>query len=237
MAKKRVRPQLRRTKQPPHNASHHKHRRTVTKPADQTTVDEHIQQIQQAYTIGQKLLKSCPKHIPNRERQERAKKHGISEGTAGRYRQMAEIYSQSDLDALYREFRTEKHALVVTHFFVLIGVPDRTTRKAMAQEAVKRRLSVSGLRKLKQLQKIGKSGGNGKSGGRKPATVRLTTTAELQEAVYFEMGKWRRWLDQFPMPPHTIKPSLKKRLQALQTLVKSTEDLSRNQVAGNHPTK
>ena len=184
-------------------------------------VSERIERIKKSHSIGAELLQTYSDHSPPGMMRALAAKYGIPEGAARRYRQIAKMFSQSELDALYDQFRAENFAFTVTHFFVLIGVNDRKARKKLAQAAMQKKLNITQLRKLKL--RIEHSTG---PGGRRPDVVNLQTQEDLHAAVHFEAGKWRRWLDHLLEEPRPIKPSLRKRLAELHSLVKKVQTLS-----------
>ena len=150
-----------------------------------------------------------------------AEEFKIPEGATRRYRQIAKMFSQSELDALYDQFRAENFAFSVTHFFVLIGVNDPEARKNLAQDAVQKKLNLTQLRRLKVRTECSTG-----PGGRRPAVVTLQTGEDLHAAINFEAGKWNRWLEHLLRVEGPIKPALKSRLVELHCLVKKVQSLS-----------
>ena len=190
-------------------------------------VEANIGHIQRCFAIGSELKVACPKPSPQSEMREQAAQRGIAWGVVGKYRQFANMYRQTELDRLYKEFRTQRFGLSMTHFFTLICVDDRKLRQTMAMDAVRQKLSVSALRKLTKP----KDDNSEVILGRRPDVTKLEGEEVLQEAIHFETAKWCRWLDHLlpPLPeqPRKIKPSLKKRLSELRALVQKVEKLSR----------
>ena len=78
----------------------------------------------------------------------------------------------------------------MTHFFILIGVGKTGIRKKLAQDAVRGRLGIEALRKLK-LKIAGNSTG---PGGRRPKVVKHESKLDLRAAIHFESVKWQQSL-------------------------------------------
>ena len=190
-------------------------------------VEANISHIQQCYTLGSELKVACPKPSSQSKMKELAEQQGVAWGVAGKNRQFANLYGQTELDRLFKVFRTRKFSISMSHFYVLLSVEDRKLRETLALIAVRQKLSVSALRKLTKP----KDDNSGVILGRKPDVTKLEGEEVLQEAIHFETAKWCRWLDHLlppqPEQPRKIKPSLRKRLCELQALVRKVEKLSR----------
>ena len=104
--------------------------------------------------------------------------------------------------------------------FVLVAVPKQISRK-LQQDAVRQKLNLTQLRKLK-LRIEGSKG----SGGRKPDVMRWHTRDDLHAAIHIEAGRWHRWLDQLLGASPEIEPLLKKRLNELRDVVRDVKTLS-----------
>jgi hypothetical protein len=192
------------------------------KHATSPLVEERIKRIQKCHRIGSEILKRYPDHAPRNKMQKLATKYGIPEGATRRYRQIADMFTQSALEELYDQFREKNFAFSVTHFFVLIGVQNKKTRTELQKKAVRHELNITQLRKLK-LRNEHSTG----PGGRRPDVVRLQTPEDLHAAINFEAGKWHRWLKHLLEKDRPIKPTLNKRLVELHCLVKKVQSLSR----------
>lgn len=184
-------------------------------------VEDRIARIEKCHSIGSKILKRCPEHAAPNEMQALAVEYEIPEGATRRFRQIAKMFTLSELDGLYDQFRTVNFAFTVTHFFVLIGVHDRKTRKKLIQTAVEEKLNITELRRLKLRTEC-----STRPGGRRPAVVTLQTGEDLHAAINFEAAKWHRWLEHLLEKRRSIKPALRKRLSELSDLVKKVRSLS-----------
>jgi len=193
----------------------------IVKNADSQLVEERIKRIQKCHSIGLQIRKQCPDHAARNEMQKLAAEYEIPEGATRRYRQIAKMFTPSELKDLYSQFRKQNFAFTVTHFFVLIGVKDWKIRKELTEAAVQQKLNITQLRKLT----LGTKRSTG-PGGRRPDVVRLPTPEDLHAAISFEAGKWNRWLEHLLRVEGPIKPALKKRLVELHCLVKKVQSLS-----------
>ena len=110
---------------------------------------------------------------------EYAKEFGIPAGDARRYRQFAELYSEGDLNDLYRKCRSQNFALAATHFRVLIGVKKKSDSTSLALKTIKQHLSVSELRRLARQ----KNGPRKPAGGRKPDILGLLDQKDRKSVV------------------------------------------------------
>ena len=191
------------------------------KHATSPLVEERIKRIQKCHRIGSEILKRYPDHAPRNKMQKLATKYGIPKGATRRYRQIANMFTQSDLDELYDQFREKNFAFTVTHLFVLIGVQNEKTRTELQKKAVRHELNITQLRKLKLRNEYSTG-----PGGRRPDVVRLQTPEDLHAAISFEAGKWHRWLEHLLRVKPRIKPALKSRLVELHGLVKKVQSLS-----------
>ena len=98
---------------------------------------------------------------------------------------------------------------------------DRRLEQELQQDAVRRKLNITQLRKLKL--RIEHSEG---SGGRRPDVVSLQSEEDLHAAIHFEAGKWHRWLKLLLKEQRLINPALRKQLAALHRLVQKVQNLS-----------
>ena len=187
-------------------------------------VEEHIAEVQRCFTLGVEIYNACTRPDQPLGLKQQARLLRIPENTARKYRQIAQTYTQPELNNLYRFFRAQQLALSVTHFFVLIGVADKKLRKTMALDAVEQELSVSGLRKLKKA-KIKKLGA---AGGRRPDVVKMHNKRELHAAIKFELARWQRWLAMLLLHEPNINHTLSSTLSDIQTLVEKAQVLSRS---------
>jgi hypothetical protein len=186
------------------------------------TVELNINIIQRCHNIGSDILKLCGEYAPRNEMGKLAAKYEIPEGAARRFRQIARMYSQAELDKLYQQFRKKNFAFSVTHFFISIGVGKTGIRKKLAQDAVRGKLGIEALRKLK-LKIAGNSTG---AGGRRPKVVTHESKQDLRAAIHFESVKWQQSLERLLGEPKMIEPALKKRLDELRGLVQKVHALS-----------
>ena len=187
-------------------------------------MEAHIAEVQRCYTLGVEIHNACTRPDQPLGLKQQARLLRIPENTARKYRQIAQTYTQPELNNLYRFFRAQQFALSVTHFFVLIGVADKNLRKTMALDAVEQELSVSGLRKLKKA-KIKKPG---TAGGRRPDVVKMRNKRELHAAIKFELTRWQRWLAMLLLHEPNINHTLSSTLSDIQALVEKAQELSRS---------
>lgn len=184
-------------------------------------VQDRIARIEKCHSIGLQILKRCPKHAARSEMQTLAEEYKIPEGATRRYRQIARLFTRTELDGLYDQFRAEDFAFTTTHFLILVGVKDDEIRKELTQAAVQQKLNITQLRRLKVRTECSTG-----PGGRRPAVVTLQTGEDLHAAINFEAGKWHRWLEHLLEERRPIKPALKKRLTELHGLVRKVQSLS-----------
>ena len=154
-------------------------------------VEANIADIQTCFDIGKQLVKECPRHAQDGLIEKRAEELGIPAPAARRYRKMALLYEQSELDSLFAMFRGNRFALAMTHFVHLITVEKSDDRDSITVEAVTNKMSVKQLYNLK----IERFGNKRSYGGRIPDSIKGEGTQALIDAVKSELASWIRWLN------------------------------------------
>jgi len=174
------------------------------------------------YAIGTELRKLFPEHAPAGAMAEHAEKFGIPEGAARRYRQFATMQSKPELEDLYEKCQRLRFALNTTHFRVLIGVKHKSLRTALANKAIKQKLSINDLRRLTQQKKEP----NNQPGGRKPDILKLLNPGDeklFTERLQLDMTRWRGLLGHLLARTDDMDPRIAKSLRKLQASVENVE--------------
>ncbi|GEM_PF-1397802 len=186
-------------------------------------VEAKILKVKDMHRIGIEMLNAFPKHAPAGEMAEHAKKHGIPEGAARRYRQFATLYEESELKELYGMSRSQGFGLTTTHFRVLIGVEKKELRTKLTKKAIRDELSISDLRHLAQKKKKPRS----RPGGRKPDILRFLEKERKKlfpERLQLEMAKWRALLGYLLDRTGDMDPRI---ATSLEKLLASVEDVDK----------
>ena len=185
-------------------------------------VEANIADIQKCFDIGKQLVKECPRHAQDGLIEKRAEVLGIPAPAARRYRKMACVYKQADLDSLFTMFRDKLFALAMTHFVHLITVKKSADRKSITVEAVTNKMSVKQLYNLK----IERFGNKRSYGGRIPDSIKGEGTQALIDAVKSELASWIRWLNLLLAKHNGVKSPLQNPLNELLSQAMKVHKLS-----------
>lgn len=184
--------------------------------ASTEAVEAALSNVRKCHAIGVEINNSCNgDHAPSGMIKQLAALHRIPQGNVRRYRQFAQMYSTETVDQLFTECRGAGFALEMTHFMTLITVPNASIRKTLFGKAIKDKLSVGELRKLK-IQMLGTSP---TAHGRKPQLLKLTDKRKVHQAVQLELRKWNRWLSLVLTETNAIDKPLSEQLSKLKMLV------------------
>lgn len=153
-------------------------------------IERLIQQIEHHFQLGREILKQCGSRSPRGLIQQLAREYRLNRDTCQKLRALAAPetgYTRSELNTWLRRFRSQQHALSVSHFVKLVSVPkgperDRLTQRCLDEKWSSHRLQVE----------IIAACGRRRQGGRKPS---LADSGDFAAKLQHQVWSWQRWLD------------------------------------------
>jgi len=183
-----------------------------------------IQDVRDMHKIGTALRGGFSEHAPAGAMDQSGQESEIPVGERRRYRQFATMYSETELEDIYKRCRRQKFALTTTHFRVLIGVKKKRIRKKLAGKALKNKLSVSELRRLAREETSPRS----QPGGRKPDVLKLLEQGDEERflnRLNLVMVRWHEFLELLLARTDENNSYVAEALKELRTSVKGVKSV------------
>jgi hypothetical protein len=188
-------------------------------------IEAAIKKIERRYAIGQEILEACGTTSPHGMIAQLAEQYKINRDTAQKLRAMAnpEIgYTKREMQAWFKVFRKQGHALSISHFVRLISVPKGKTRDELTREALEKKWSGHRLQKEVLARQ-----GRRQEGGRKPTVIEGDAfLGELEQTMW----AWSRWLDLHLNANPELPVELAKQLRAIKRSITKVNELLEQRV-------
>jgi hypothetical protein len=188
-------------------------------------IEAAIKKIERRYAIGQEILEACGTTSPHGMIAQVAEQYKINRDTAQKLRAMAnpEIgYTKREMQAWFKVFRKQGHALSISHFVRLISVPKGKTRDELTREALEKKWSGHRLQKEVLARQ-----GRRQEGGRKPTVIEGDAfLGELEPTMW----AWSRWLDLHLNANPELPVELAKQLRAIKRSITKVNELLEQRV-------